>query len=75
MFHTPVLVIALIQLTGLDGQLIILSPNQIVTFRAPRKSEHFGPGVRCVINSTDGKFVAVLETCQQVRKQIELVQP
>jgi len=61
-----------IQLTGPDGQRIDLNPNQYVTTREPRVGDHFGKDVRCLINTTDGKFVTVTETCAEVRRRLGL---
>jgi hypothetical protein len=62
-----------IAVTGPGGQRIEINAAQIVTTRTPRDADaaHFGPGVRCLIHTTDGKFVAVLETCDAVQTLLQ----
>lgn len=62
----------LIELTGPDQQIIAVSPSQVVSVREPRGDQHFGPGIRCLLHTTDGKFIAVIETCQTVRELLDL---
>lgn len=61
----------LIALTGPNDQTVYLNPAKVVSFRAPRSSEHFAKGTRCVINTTDGHFTAVVEDCPVVRLKLE----
>jgi len=66
--------VQLILLTGPDNQRIELNPQQVVTLREPRTpgdQEHFPKAVRCLIHTTDGKFVTVTETCDQVRQLLQ----
>ena len=67
-------VLQLIELTGPDRQVIIVSPDEIVAMRAPRVIEHFAPGTRCLLNTVDGKGVAVQETCEQVLDKIRALE-
>jgi len=65
----------LVRVTGLDGQEIDLNPSQIVSLRSPRgvhdpRGVHHD-AVRCLIHTTDGKIVSVVETCQDVLKMLE----
>jgi hypothetical protein len=64
------LVVALIPFTGPDSQRIDLNPSEIVSVRPPRSTEHFGEGIRCLIHTVDGKFVAVIEDCDTVRQRL-----
>ena len=45
----------------------------IVSLREPRsvEDEHIQRGVRCIINTSDGKFTAVTDDCWKVNKLIE----
>jgi len=61
----------LIKVTGLDGQIIELNPEQIVSLRVPREEGTLHAGIRCLIHTTDGKFISVLETCESVQKLLE----
>jgi hypothetical protein len=65
-----VLVIGLVLLHGPHGHEIYVNPETVTTMRAaaPGKSnEHFIDAVRCMLNTSDGKFVSVVETCETVR--------
>ena len=66
-------VVALIVLHGPDGQRIELNPHAIVTIRDNRDTSesYFALGVRCLIHTTDGKIVHVVETCADVRRLLE----
>lgn len=65
-----ILAMWLVHLTGPEGQLVELNPEAVVTLRDVRESDaaHFAKGVKCLIHTTDGKFVAVIETCAKVRQ-------
>jgi len=63
--------ILLITVTGLDNQKIELNPDSIVSIRPPRVKEHFGPGIKCLIHTTDGKIVIVVETCDEINGMID----
>jgi len=63
--------VILIQVQGPDTQIIDLNPEQIVAMRAPRGTDHFGPEVKCLISTTDSKFVGVVQTCETVRKLLQ----
>ena len=66
-----ILALVLVQLTKPDGQPIWFNPMATITVRPPTRSEHFGAGVRCLINTPDGKFVAVTEDCAEVRAKLQ----
>lgn len=55
---------ALIKLTGPDGQEILINPKQIVSLRPPRGPDHVGPNIHCIVHTTDGKFIGVVESCE-----------
>jgi len=61
----------LLKLTGLDGQVIEVNPEQIVSLRVPRDEGTLHAGIRCLIHTTDGKFISVLETCDYVEAMME----
>lgn len=65
--HT-VLALLLVQLTGPDGQRIDLNPQEITSVREPRGG--FDKEIHCLIHMADGKFIAVIETCAQVREKL-----
>lgn len=69
--------IVLIVLHSLDGFEIIINPEQVVILRPSSEAAKGTPnqlivtGVRCIVGLSDGKFVSVIETCEQVRVLIE----
>jgi hypothetical protein len=64
-------VYVLIQLHGPGGQTFDVNASAVVELRQPRSEEHFGKGVKCIVNTSDGKFSAVIEDCDTVRRMIE----
>lgn len=60
------LALVLVQLHGPNSQTIWVNPQEVVSVRAPRAADHFGGQVRCLIEMTDGKFVNVTDTCDDV---------
>lgn len=63
-------------LHGPDGQQYIVNPQQITSMREPSPTDlrHFSRGTHCVIVTTSGKFIAVMETCNEVRDRIDKLQ-
>jgi hypothetical protein len=68
------IVLRLILLTGPDNQPIQLNIDEVVSVRQPRSADHFAVGARCIINTTDGKFVLVQELCSSVLRFVEIRQ-
>jgi uncharacterized protein YlzI (FlbEa/FlbD family) len=68
-----ILALHLVQLTGLDGQKILLNPEQVIDLKEPRgqPGEHFTAAVKCLIFTSNGKYTAVIETCAEVRYKLE----
>jgi len=71
MIFAAYVAVHLLKLTGLDGQIIEVNPEQIVSIRVPRDEGTLHSGIRCLIHTTDGKFIAVLETCEVIQKLLE----
>jgi len=67
------LALKLVTFTGPDDQIIEVNADEIVSVRTPRSADHFGPGIRCLINTSDGKYVSVKEECSQVVKTLQAV--
>jgi hypothetical protein len=61
----------LVQFTGPDNQKIDVNPVAVISVRAPRGAEHLGHGVKCLIHTADGKFIAVVEDCGTVKRRLE----
>ncbi|MGY3615645.1 hypothetical protein [Bradyrhizobium sp. USDA 10063] len=70
-----ILLATLIVLHGADQHEIMVNPEQVTSMRAARPGNHpdklFAEGVACMISLTDGKYVAVVESCQAARRLIE----
>lgn len=65
--------VLLIMLHGPDGRTILLNPATVASMRGGidgRSNELVQDKVRCVISTTDGKLVNVVETCETVRDLI-----
>lgn len=60
-----------IQLTGPDHQIIQLNPKSIIDYRSLRGVDHFAPGTKCLIHTSDGKFIPIIEACDQIRHMLE----
>jgi hypothetical protein len=66
------ILLVLIILHSGSGTPIELNPAAITNLRNPEPSNPaFTPNVRCQVNMVDGKYVTVLEKCEEVRKLIE----
>jgi hypothetical protein len=63
------LTVVLVALTGPGGHVVAINPEEVVSARSPGQGE-FHESVQCVINTTDGKFVAVVETCKDALTKI-----
>jgi len=54
------------------GTPIDLNVDAITNMRNPEPGNKlFTPDVRCQVNMVDGKYIAVRETCAEVRKLME----
>jgi hypothetical protein len=67
-----ILVVAvLIALHGPDGHDITVNMEEITSVHCRyqgSKSGSFAPGANAIINMTDGKFVSIRETCEELKK-------
>jgi hypothetical protein len=62
--------IDLVLLHGPQQHEIYINPDSVTTMRgAPgAHNQHFTDEVRCLLNTSDGKFISVVETCDTVRQ-------
>lgn len=63
--------LALVLLHGPNGHEILLNPATMTSMHAARPgvpNELLTDEVKCVVNTMDGKFVSVVETCERVRE-------
>ena len=61
----------LVMFTGLGHQIIEIDPDSVASIRTPKDSGHISKNVHCVIFTTDGKFVSVIQTCDEVHKRLQ----
>lgn len=61
-----------VRVTTPDGLSVELSPNQIVSMRKPRAEDKrvVHGNVRCVVSTSDGKFIGVVEDCEAIEQKI-----
>ena len=74
----PSLVIALLLLHGPNGREIRINSRNVTSLHAQvpgQPNKVIAAGVGCLINTTDGKFVSVVETCEAVSRMIETRKP
>jgi hypothetical protein len=64
------LALELVLLHDPNGGAVYVHPDTVTTMRgAPgEKNQHFTEQAKCLLNLADGKFVAVVEDCETVRK-------
>lgn len=60
-----------VMFTGPEHQVIQINPEKVTTFRRPRGNDHLGKETHCVIFTTDGKFISVVESCEEVHDRLE----
>ena len=66
--------IVLLLLHGPDGREIHISVDAIATIRcrtADGKNEFLNDRINALINTSDGKNVSVIETCEQIRAMLK----
>lgn len=67
-------VVTLLILHGPNGGEVRINPNEVTSLVAATPGQPnrlFVHGARCLVNLTDGKFAAVVETCVEVARQIQ----
>jgi len=63
------LMLVMIILHSGSGVEIGINPSQVTNMRNPEPgNKMFTPDVKCMINMSDGKFVTVRETCDEVKQ-------
>ena len=66
----PVLVMIILHSGA--GTPIDLNADSITNMRNPEPgNRNFSDNVKCQINMTDGKFITVKETCEEVRRVMD----
>jgi hypothetical protein len=62
--------LALVLLHGPAGHQIYVNPESVTTMTEAlpgSKNKHIVDTAKCLLNTTDGKFISVVETCDEVR--------
>ena len=72
-FGMIALVASLVELQGIGGQRIFVNPDLVINIREPHgaNSGHFPPGTRCMVFTSDGKYISTIESCDSIRKKLE----
>lgn len=69
-----VLALGLVLLHGPQKHDLYVNPSAVTTMRAAvpgEKNKHITDAAECVLNTSDGKFISVVETCETVRELFE----
>jgi|SRR5215469_6990700 len=61
------------ELTTPGGQEVEINPSQVVQLRGPpnERMNYYHESVKCLVYTSDGKFVPVIQDCLTVRKMIK----
>lgn len=59
-----------------DGREVRVSPSQITSLQSPKVGASkgdklFAEGINCLVNTADGKHVAVVEPCIVIQRMLE----
>jgi len=68
----------LIEVHGPNGSIAYVNVHEISSLREPSEADigrHFAAGTHCVVVTTNGKFLAVRETCAVLRDRLSLPPP
>ena len=65
-----IILAAFISLHGPGHQHISVNPEVVISLRTPHGG-YFHKEVKCVIHTSDGKFISVTETCHLVERKLE----
>jgi len=53
-----------------DGRTVHVNPKQVVS-TSQSTGKLLSENVRCVIYTTDGRFISVVETCEDIKARLE----
>lgn len=67
--------VLLIVLHSLSGHAITVNPQLITSMREGEGKGNYSDKANCLINLSDGKFVTVTESCEQVRAMVQQTKP
>ncbi|MBR0879639.1 hypothetical protein ACVMGC_001040 [Bradyrhizobium barranii subsp. barranii] len=62
----------LVLVHGPDNHPIHVNPDEVVSVRkAPPDQGYLQKGIKCLIHTTDGKYITATEDCDKIRELIE----
>ena len=64
------MIMDLITVHTLDGREVFVNTHNIVSVAVPREAGTMNDDARCVLTTTDGKYITVRERCTEVMKKI-----
>lgn len=67
--------IDLVMLTAPDGKYLSVVPAQVVALRGKGEGELMHHGVHCLVFTADGKFLSVVEKCEEVDHKLHVKNP
>jgi hypothetical protein len=76
-----VVALLLVQVTTADGAKVFINPEFVTKLYPTKEAAHRAPnelvvkGARCVVTTSDGKFLSVLEECDYLRALFEGQRP
>lgn len=65
--------VELLEVHGPDGNIAWLNTAEISALRQPNNTDlhrAFPPGTHCIITTTNGKFVAAIESCRDIKSRL-----
>jgi hypothetical protein len=72
--HALLIALQLVIFHTVDGHEVAINPAQVTNMIAAKDDQDnklFTNSVRCVINLTDGRFITVAESCDEVKRRLE----
>jgi hypothetical protein len=56
------------------GLEVYINPDEVVAMRTPPHTEGYvKEGVKCIVLTTDGKFLAIVEECRVIQTELERI--
>jgi hypothetical protein len=72
------LLLGFVLLHAAGGHEVYVNPDSVTTMRAGMpgtENKYVAGDAKCVLNTSDGKFISVIETCDEVRALFKDVKP
>jgi len=67
--------IQLVVLHRIDGGTVTFNPAQVTALHPPATGKLITKPANCAVWLTDGKFLAVVESCDQIKAMLEAAPP